>query len=216
MALTLYYHPLSSFCHKVLIALYEAGTPFTPHLVDLADEAQRNAFYAQWPIGRFPVLGDEARGRLIPESSIIIEHLELHHPGPAPLIPAEADEALRVRLWDRFFDAYVMAQVQKIVGDRLRDADHKDPQGVAESRGVLQTALNLAEAELTGRTWAAGETFGLVDCAAAPALYYADLVAPLAPSHPNLGGYMERMKQRPSYARVLAEAAPYLHMFPRE
>lgn len=216
MALTLYYHPLSSFCHKVLIALYEAGTPFTPHLVDLADEAQRNAFYAQWPIGRFPVLGDAAQGRLIPESSIIIEHLELHHPGPAPLIPAEADEALRVRLWDRFFDSYVMAQVQKIVGDRLRDADHKDPQGVAEARGVLQTALNLAEAELSGRTWAAGETFSLADCAAAPALYYADLIAPLAPSHPNLVGYMERLKQRPSYARVLAEAAPYLHGFPRE
>ena len=108
MSLTLYFHPLSSFCHKVLIALYENDTPFTPNIVDLMDEAQRAALVKLRPTGKFPVLRDEARDRTIPESSIIIEYLAQHYPGRTALIPADADLALQTRLQDRFFDLDVM------------------------------------------------------------------------------------------------------------
>src|SRR5688572_17459093 len=102
MSLTLYFHPFASFCQKVLIALYENETPFTPHLVDLGDEASRAAFLKIWPVGKFPVLRDDARDRTIPESSIIIEYLAQHHPARAQLVPADAERALKARLWDRF------------------------------------------------------------------------------------------------------------------
>jgi glutathione S-transferase len=126
MTLVLYFHPLSSFCQKALIALCENGTPFEPRIVDLSDEASRAAFLRLWPIGKFPVLRDEARDRLIPESSVIIEYLDQHYPGPAPLVPADPDLALKTRLADRFYDLYVHEPMQKIVGDRLRPAGERD------------------------------------------------------------------------------------------
>src|SRR5262245_33329453 len=106
-ALTLYYHPFASFCQKVLIALYENDTPFRPHLVDLGDPEARAAFLEVWPAGRFPVLRDAARGRVVPESTSIIEYLAVHHPGPAALVPDDPGRALEVRFRDRFFDLYV-------------------------------------------------------------------------------------------------------------
>src|SRR5687767_13311532 len=114
MRLTLYYHPLASFCHKVLIALYENGTPFEPRFVDLADEESSSEMRAFWPVGKIPVLRDDDRDRTIPETSIIIEYLSRHYPGPVPLLPADPELALEVRLWDRFFDLYVSVPVQKI------------------------------------------------------------------------------------------------------
>src|SRR5215475_7438653 len=107
MALTLYFHPLASFCHKALIALYENDTPFAPHIVDLGDAAAAAAFKAIWPIGKFPVLRDDATGQTIPESSIIIEYLARHHPGRTQLVPADPDLAWQTRLRDRFYDLYV-------------------------------------------------------------------------------------------------------------
>ena len=133
-ALVLYYHPFASYCQKVLAALYESGTPFHPHLVDLGDEAARNAFYAIWPIGKFPVLRDASRGVTIPESTTIIEYLDLHHPGAARLLPADAEDAWRVRARDRFFDSYIHEPMQKIVGDRLRPPESKDATGVDSAR----------------------------------------------------------------------------------
>src|SRR4051812_17882811 len=120
MSLTLYYHPLASYCWKVLIALYENRTPFQPHLVDLSNESARAEFVKLWPIGKFPVLRDAARARTIPESSLIIEYLAQHYPGETQLIPKNAELAFATRAQDRFFDLYVHEPMQRIVGDRLR------------------------------------------------------------------------------------------------
>jgi glutathione S-transferase len=215
MALTLFYHPLSSYCHKVLIALYETGTPFTPQLVELQKPESRDAFKAIWPVGKFPVLRDESNGRVIPESTSIIEYLALRHPGAATLIPSAPEAALEVRALDRFFDLHVHTHMQRIIGERLRPAESKDPFGLAQAQAALDVALRLAEKNLAGRTWAAGEEFTMADCAAAPTLFYIDMaVAPLA-SYPNLSAYLARLKHRPSYARVLSEAQPYMHLVPR-
>jgi len=213
MSLTLHFHPLSSFCQKVLVALYEAGLPFAPHLVDLGDPAARAAFLKLWPIGRFPVLHDAAAGRTVPESSLIIEYLGGLAPAAAALIPPEA--AREVRHWDRIFDLYVNVPMQKIVTDRLRPEGRGDPQGVEEARALLATALDLVDAHMADRRWAAGDAFSMADCAAAPALFYADKVAPLAAGHPPAADYLARLRQRPSFARVLREAEPYLRMFPQ-
>src|SRR5579884_3917901 len=162
--LTLFLHPLASYCHKVLIALYENGTPFTPHLVDLGDAESRDAFKAIWPIGKFPVLRDEQSGRVIPESTSIIEWLGIHRPGQAPLIPTDPDRALEVRALDRFYDLHIHTHMQRIIGERLRPADKKDPYGLDQTRTALDVALAVAEKQIVGRAWAAGETFSMADC----------------------------------------------------
>ncbi|AOO79984.1 glutathione S-transferase family protein [Bosea vaviloviae] len=220
MSLMLHFHPLSSFCQKVLIALYESGTPFTPKLVDLSDANQRAAFLTLWPIGKFPVLEDLDKGRVVPESSLIIEFLDQNYPGrnypgASPFIPHEPAAALEVRHWDRFFDLNVNEPVQKIVGDRLRPDGQHDPAGVAHARGRLKTACGMLETALVDRRWAAGAAFSMADCAAAPALFYADKVMPFGADYPVTSAYVERLRARPSYARVLAEAQPYLAMFPQ-
>jgi glutathione S-transferase len=216
MTLVLYFHPLSSFCQKALIALYENGTPFEPRIVDLSDEASRAAFLRLWPIGKFPVLRDEARDRLIPESSVIIEYLDRHYPGPAPLVPADPELALKTRLADRFYDLYVHEPMQKIVGDRLRPAGKRDAFGVAQAKARLQTAYAMIDAEMATQMWAAGETFTAADCAAAPALFYARLVLPFGDAQLNLARYFARLMDRPSFARAVAEAKPYFGLFPKE
>lgn len=215
MALTLYFHPLSSFCMKALIALYENGTPFTPHLVDLSDEAAAANLKKLWPIGKFPVLRDDARNRTIPETSIIIEYLDRHYPGRTRLIPDDADRALQVRLWDRFYDLYVNVPMQSIVGDRLRPADKRDPFGVAQAQARLASVYEMIERDMASHSWAVGDEFSLADCAAAPALFYAHKVVPLD-GFKNTAAYRERLMQRPSYARALKEAEPYFGLFPEE
>lgn len=214
MTLTLHYHPLSSFCWKALIGLYENDTPFTPLVVNLGEDASRAAFLSLWPIGKFPVLRDDARGVTVPETSVILDYLDAHYPGATRFTPADPDAAWRTRLWDRFFDFYVMTPMQKIVGDRIRPSDdQRDPFGVQQARDQLTTSYSLLERELAGRTWMSGDDFGLADCAALPALYYADRVQPLG-EYAAVGDYLERLKARPAVARVLAEAQPYFHMFP--
>jgi glutathione S-transferase len=216
MSLTLHFHPLSSFCQKVLIALYENGTAFTPNLVDLGDPEQRAALVARWPIGKFPVLHDAQRNASVPESSVIIEYLQLHHPGPVRLIPQDEPRALQTRLRDRSFDLYLNMAMQKVVGDRLRPAAQKDAHGVAEAMRTLRTACDMLEAQIAGRTWIMGDDFTMADCAAAPALFYVDKVMPLADAHRNAAAYLERLMRRPSYARALKEAEPYLRLFPED
>ena len=215
MSLTLHMHPLSSYCWKVLIALYENETPFEARVLDLSDPAVVAAFKALWPTTKMPLLRDDAAGRTVPETSIIIEYLQAAYPGPMRFIPEDPDAALRTRLMDRLFDLYVMTPMQAIVGDRIRPAGvAKDPYGVAQARERLAMAYEMLEAELAGRTWAAGEDFSLADCAAAPALFYADKVAPLGETYPNVSAYLDRLLSRPSFARVLQEAEPYFKMFP--
>ena len=213
MPLDLYFHPLASFCWKALIALYENDTPFTPHIVDLADATSRAAFIEIWPIGKFPVLRDGA-SKTIPESSIIIEYLDLHYPGRTRLVPADADLARDVRLRDLFYDLYVHAPMQKIVADRLRPAGMHDPHGVEQARTLLQTSYAMIDEEMDTRAWAVGEAFSMADCAAAPALFYANKVLPFGDTHKNVAEYLARLTQRPSFARVLEEAQPYFKMFP--
>ena len=216
MSLKLYFHPLSSFCHKALIALYENDTPFEPHIVDLADENSRAAFKRIWPIGKFPVLRDEARDRTIPESSMISEYLAQHYPGRTPLVPADPDLALETRLRDRVYDLYVNVPMQKIVTDRLRPPGRNDAHGVEEAEALLHTACRVLDEEMASRTWATGEAFTMADCAAAPALFYADTLAPFAGTYDNLGSYLDRLIARPSFARVLDEAQPYFGLFPMD
>lgn len=213
MMLTLHFHPFSSYCQKVLIALYEAGTPFEKMVVDLGDPASAAAFRALWPMGRFPVLVDGKRGATIPESSIIIEYLEQHHPGAARMIPDDAELRLKVRLLDRFFDSFVMTPMQKIVGDYIRPAKLRDPTGVGEARELLARAYGWLDGELAGRTWAAGDAFTMADCSAAPALFYADLIEPVD-GFPWVAAYLARLRARPSFARAVDEARPFRGFFP--
>lgn len=215
MSLTLYFHPLSSFCQKAVIALYENDTPFEPHIVDLRDEKQRTEFRAMWPIGKFPVLRDNAKDRMVPESSIIIEYLAQHYPGKTPLVPADADAARQMRMRDRFYDLYVQLPMQKAIGDNLRPAGKKDPHGVEEAKTLLRTSLGMIEQDMETKPWAMGDAFTMADCAAAPALFYANMVIPLAGAYKNTAAYLERLMKRPSYARALEEAKPYLSLVPK-
>ena len=215
MSLTLYFHPLASYCHKVLIALYENDTPFKANNVDLSNPGERAALLELWPIGKFPVLRDDARDRTMPESTVIIEYLDRHYPGLTRFLPDDTDLALQTRLRDRFYDLYVHDPMQKIVGDRLRPEGGKDPHGVEDAKARLTTSYGMIDREMTTRTWAMGEAFSLADCAAAPALFYANEVFPIAEGQANARAYLDRLKARPSYARALKEAEPYFAMFPR-
>jgi glutathione S-transferase len=214
MSLKFFFHPLASYCQKVLIALYENGTPFEPHVVDFSNEASAAAFRKLWPVAKMPVLRDDARDRTIPESSIIIEYLTQHYPGPTKLIPADGDRALQTRLRDRFYDLYVHEPMQKIVGDRLRPAGKADSHGVEAAKAQLLTSYGMIDEEMTAKTWAMGEAFTLADCAAGPPLFFANKLMPFGDSHRNLARYFERLAKRPSFARSLAEAEPYMKFFP--
>jgi glutathione S-transferase len=214
MSLVLHFHPLSSFCHKVLVALYESGTPFTAQLVNLGDPQSRAAFLALSPLGKMPVLRDETRQRTIAETSIIIEYLDEHYPGAQHLLPLDAGERLDARYWDRLFDLYLQLPMQKIVADSRRPAGEMDPRGVADASATIATAYRIVDERMRDRTWAAGSAFSIADCAAVPALFYASIVAPFPDGHPHLSAYFERLLARPSVKRVLEEARPYFKLFP--
>jgi glutathione S-transferase len=209
MTLTLYAHPFSSYCQKVLIALYDNGTPFTLRHLGEAEPAAEHA--ALWPLKRMPVLVDA--GRTVLEASIIVEHLDLHYPGPVRLIPEDPRAALHVRMMDHLFDNYVMTPMQKIVADALRPAEDRDLYGVAGAKALLDAAYGWLDEAFRGRAWAAGD-FSLADCAAAPALFYADWVHPIGAGFADLGAYRRRLLARPSVARAVDEARPYRPLFP--
>ena len=210
MSLTLYAHPFAAYCWKPLIALYENGTPFHYRVVE--DEAGWSELQALWPLRKFPVLRDG--DQTIAESSIIVEHLMHRHPGRVPMIPADGSAALPVRFMDRVFDSYVMNPMQSLVADRMRAPADRDAHGVATAGATLDTAYRWLEDTLARRTWAAGEAFSLADCAAAPALFYADWVHPIGDRYPGLLAYRRRVLARPSVARVVEEARPYRGFFP--
>lgn len=212
--LTLYIHPLASFCHKVLIALYENGTDFETQIVNFADPGSAAAHMERWPVGKIPVLHDSLANRTIPETSIIIEYLQAQYPGPVKLLPDNSDLLLQVRLWDRFYDLYVSQPMQKIVTDRIRPEGATDPHGVAEARSNLEQAYRMIETQLSGKRWAVGESFTMADCAALPALFFGSIVQPFAPEQKQLAAYLDRLLDRPSIRRTIGEAQPYFSMFP--
>jgi glutathione S-transferase len=217
MALTLLMHPLSSFCQKTKIALYENDIPFEPKVIRLEDAASRSELTALWPITKFPVLKDERKNgetRIVPETSVIIEYLQHYYPGKTKLIPDDFEIAWKAKLADRMYDLYVSAQVTKIVTDKFRPAGKNDPQGVEQAKALIETTYRVIEKDMANRTWAAGEEFTIADCAAAPALFFANKIIPLKNSCKNGAAYFSRLSERPSVARAFAEAEPYLHMFP--
>jgi glutathione S-transferase len=215
-SLTLHFHPLSSFCQKVLIGLYELDVPFQKRVVDLMDDADRAEFLRLWPLGKFPVLRDDARGVTLPETTIILEYVDSRFAGGGRgrLIPSEPELARECRLRDRFFDLYVNVPMGKIVTDKLRPENQRDGYGVAQAREQLETAYGIADEWMRQGPWAAGDAFSLADCAAAPALFYANHVVPFESKAPHLAAYFARLVERPSFARVLQAAKPYLAMFP--
>lgn len=212
--LTLHLHPLSSFCHKVLIGLYENGTAFTAHTVNLQDAAERAAYTKLSPFGKIPALEDSVRGMVVNESSTILEYLDIHYPGSARLIPQDADAAIVVRQWDRFLDHYLHDPMQRVVAEKLRPAGNSDPFGVEAARASMRRALDHFEQRLAQAPRPGGNDFTLADCAAAPALFYAQAIVPFADSHPRVSRYFDSLVARPSYARVLEEAKPFMKYFP--
>ena len=212
----LYFHPLASFCHKALIALYEGGTPFEPVIVDLNDEASRAALMEVWPMAKMPVLRDEARGHTVTESTIIIEYLDTHYPAGTRFVPADGERAWQTRMWDRFYDHFVQEPMQKIVTDRLRPEGKNDLFGVEQAEVQLHGAYREIERRLGPQMWMMGDAFTLADCAAAPALFYANTVVPFGGAYKHLSAYLNRLMVRPSYRRLLEEAEPYFALFPME
>ena len=206
----LYAHPFSSYCQKVLVALYENGTPFEYRMLEAPGAMEE--LTELWPMKRFPVLVDG--DRTVFEASCIIEYLGLHHPGPLRLLPDDADAALEVRMLDRFFDNYVSTPQQKCVFDRLRPVAARDPHGVAEARAMLETSYAWLDRHMQGREWAAGGRFTLADCGAAPFLFYADWTHAIDPAFANLVAYRQRLLARPSFARAVDEARPFRTYFP--
>jgi len=216
MSLKLYFHPLASFCHKALIALYENGIPFEPIIVDLADQASSAAFQKVWPMAKMPVLRDETRDRTVAESSTVIEYLDAFYPGATRFLPPNPDSAWQTRMWDRFYDHYVQEPMQKIVTDRLRPVGQNDAHGVEQAKRQLLEAYKVAEPMMQAKNWTMGDEFTLADCAAAPALFYANTVLPFGSTEKNLSAYLDRLMARHSFARVLEEARPYFALFPME
>ena len=212
MSLILYAHPFSSYSQKVLIALYENGTPFEWREITPENPEVLAEFSALWPIKRFPLLVDGTR--VVRESTIIIEYLGLHHPGPVALLPADPRAALEARSMDRFFDNYISTPQQKVVFDAMRPEGLHDAYGVQEARQMLETAYAWLDKVMAEREWAAGDSFSLADCAAAPFLFYADWTHRIDPSFSHVVAYRKRLLARPSFARAVDEARRYRSFFP--
>ncbi len=212
MTLQLFAHPFSSYCQKVLIALYENGTPFVSRMLGPDHPENQAELQKLWPVGKFPLLRDGKR--TVVEASTIIEHLQIAHPGPAPMIPSDPATALEVRMLDRIIDNYIMTPQQKIVFDALRAEEQRDPAGLADARAMLDTVYAWLDAHMQDRTWAAGEAFTLADCGAAPALFYADWSHPIPERFGALKAYRARLLARTSFARAVDEARPYRGFFP--
>lgn len=212
MALQLFAHPFSSYCWKVEIALYENAIPFTFRMLDQDHPEIDREWEARWPLRKMPVLVDG--DRTIVETSVIIEYLQLHHPGPSTLIPSDPETAIEVRMLDRIFDTYVMSPMQVPVANCFRPPDAKDAWGIEQAMRMLDTSYAWLDQRLAGRLWATGDRFTLADCAAAPSLFYADWVHPIPESLPILRAYRARLLARPSVIRAVDAARPYRPFFP--
>ncbi len=211
MSLQLYAHPFSSYCQKVLIALWADGTEFEYRMLDQEHPENMDELKQRWPFGLFPLLVDD--GETVVETTPIIEHLQARHPGPNRWIP-DGEVGRRVRFLDRFFDLYVMSNMSRPVFDAIRPEGSKDPFGVEQAMTGLRTAYDWIEANLGDGPWAAGADFTLADCAAAPSLFYADWVEEIGPQRPKLAAYRARLLAHPVVARAVDEGRAYRHFFP--
>jgi glutathione S-transferase len=209
---SLYAHPFASYCQKVVIALYENGTPFTYRKIGPEDPGAMTELTKLWPLKKFPVLVDA--GQTYVESSVIIEYLAIRHPGAVQLIPKDPQAALEVRMLDRFFDNYVMTPMQRIVADFMRATEERDPLGVKEARSLLDSAYGWLDGVMATRSWSGGDNFTLADCAAAPSLFYSDWVHEIRAEFPHVQAYRRRLLARPSVARAVDEGRPYRQFFP--
>ena len=212
MSLALYGHPFPSYTQKALIALYENRTPFEFRCLGPDSPQHLTDWLQRWPLRKFPLLVDGERN--IVETSIIIEYLQLVHPGPVCLLPADPMAALEVRFLDRFFDLHVMDAMQVAVDSALKRLPMTSEDGLALARERLERAYAWLEGRLVGRSWAAGADFTLADCAAAPSLFYADWTHRISEAFPVLRAYRARLLARPSFARAVDEARPYRSYFP--
>ncbi len=212
MAIVLNSHPLSSYCWKVLIALYENGAPFDLRMVNLGDPGERAAYSKLWPTAKIPLMEDD--GEVIPETSIQIEHLDTHHRGRVALLPDDPRARMQARLWDRVFDNYVMDPMGRFVAQQLRPETERDQRTLDASLAELAMAYDMIENRLDPRPWAVGEGFTLADCAAAPSLFYAAIVLPFSPRHAKLSAYFKRLMDRPSVRRAIGEARPFFQYYP--
>jgi glutathione S-transferase len=208
----IYGHPFAAFYWKVLIALYERGVPFEFLMIDADHPDNAQAVSRLAPTGQFPVLLDG--DRIVIESAAIIDYLDLHHGDAPPMVPAEPRLAIEARQMDGVFDDYVMAPLSRMVFNVLRDADKRDPHLDAEAKATLDKSYAWLNRWMTGRAWAANDVFGIADCAAAPALFYAHWGHPIPETHTALRDYRARLLARPSIARVVDEARPWRENFP--
>ena len=211
MSLEFFGHPFSSYTQKVLIALWADETPFDYRMVDPDHPGNVAELKARSPFGKFPLLvdGDDA----VFESTPIIEHLHAHRRGANDWIP-QGNAGRRTRFLDRFFDIYVMTNMQKAGLDILRPEESRDPYGVEQARTELRTAYDWLDANLGEGPWAIGATFTLADCAAGPSLFYADWLEEIGPGRPNLAAYRARLLAHPVIARAVDEGRPYRKFFP--
>ena len=212
MSLALYGHPFSSYTQKVLIALYENGTPFESRCLGPDTPQHSVEWLRRWPLRKFPLLVDGERN--VVETSIIIEYLQLAHPGPVCLLPADLMPALDVRFLDRFFDLHVMTPVQHAVGAALTGDPVKRQEGLALAAEKLELAYAWLEGHLAARTWAAGMEFTMADCAAGPSLFYADWTHQISERYSLVRAYRARLLARPSFARAVEEARYFRPNFP--
>lgn len=209
--LQLFAHPFSSYCQKVLIALWADETPFEYRMIDPEHPDNFAELTKRWPFAKFPLLvdGDES----VIETTPIIEHLHAKHPGKNDWFP-DGDEGRRARFLDRFFDIYVMTNMQKAGLDILRPEGSRDPFGVEKARNELRMAYDWLEANLGDGPWAVGGRFTIADCAAAPSLFYADWLEQIGPQRPRLAAYRARLLAHPIVARAVDEGRPYRKFFP--
>ncbi len=204
----LYYHPISTYAQKALIAFYEKSVAFTPELVNLMDEAARGAYRKIYPLGKVPLLVLDD-GQWVPESSIIVEYLDTHFSDGPKLIPDEPELSRQVRFKDRMYDLYLNESVAALIFESWKPESERNQELIERSQFRIGVMYDFMEINLDEHTWTNGEIFTLGDCAAAPPLFYAGEMAPFD-ERPNIVAYWQRLQERPSIRRVLDEAAPYL------
>jgi len=217
--LELYGHPFSSYTWKALIALYANGTAFEFREIDPSVPKYESFTGKAHPSGQFPVLVDG--DAIVVETSSIVEHLALHHPGPAPLIPADPAEAVVTRMIDRVFDHYVMGNVPRVMATYFVNKDDPGAGGLrdeplAAEQEAAKVMLRRAYAWL--ERWLGDNKLpphvSLVTCAAAPALFYADWVDPIPADCPRLAALRAELLALPPVARCVDDARPYRPYFP--
>ena len=201
----LYYHPASSYCQKVLIAIYEKGARFTPHVIDLKNTESRDEYRKLYPLGKIPLIVLN-HGPLIPESNIIIEYLE--NLGGPRLISTNPDLARKIRFKDKFIDLYLNESVKYLLREGRKSEAEQDAEQIEQNRRRITVVYDFLDHELTGQGWANGEEFSMSDCSAAAALLHAPDVMPYT-EYPNIVAYAERLSERDSVRRARHDAAQY-------